>query len=416
MTLNEINKEISRRTKTNKEIAIEQLDNILTKFPFTIQRYISEAHEHHRIPKEYLFSSILNAFGTAFGTKLELNAMGYVNYPNIYTVIVGSRGDVKSQAIDLAFKPIKKLDSYSYDLYQEQKEAIEQSDSDEQTIRNQILIHNASIEKAKSIHDDNKVSIGLYHDEIMHLFEKMSNSKSRDGEEWKTFLLEGFTNSIIDIARVTSKSFRIEKGCPSLVGSIQTQLIHKVFENNNLESGFVDRLLFSVKLKGNNTVSKNKITNETKMSYSELLIRALEYRKIDETVELSLEYSAENVLHKYSQALVDKQIDSKTPVKEYISKLNIYIYKIAIIVHAIRSLADSRGISTIVKEDTIKLTIEIIEFYLLNFTMIAEMNYAKPVDNTLQGIISYAKQNGKSQADVVKFTGYSKGQISKKWR
>ena len=414
MDIKDIEKNIEEHTLTNIEIAERQMNSIISKLPLSIQKYIEEAYEYQRVPKEYMLSSILNAFGTALGTKVKLDALGYTNYPNIYTVIVGSRGDVKSLAIDLAFKPIKQLDSKNYNNFQDEVESNAQSEVKTEVVRNQILIHNASIEKAKSVHNDNKISIGLYHDEIMHLFDKISNSNNRDGEEWKTFLLEGFTNSVIDIGRITSKSYRIEQGCPSLIGSIQNQLVYKVFENNNLESGFVDRLLFAVKLRGNNTVSKRSISEETKLNYTNLLDKALEQRK-REIVEITLDYESENILHKYSQELVNKQKQFTSPINEYISKLNIYIFKLAIVVHAIKSLADRGGISNIIHEDSSNLAIELIEYYLSNFKIIAELNSRKPVDNSLSGVIAYAKTNGKKRIDVANFTGLNKSTVGRAW-
>jgi hypothetical protein len=48
------------------------------------------------------------------------------------------------------------------------------------------------------------------------------------------FFLQGNTNKHIDISRKTTDSYRIEKSYPTLMGSIQTQFIPKLFADGNL--------------------------------------------------------------------------------------------------------------------------------------------------------------------------------------
>ena len=40
--------------------------------------------------------------------------MGYINYANLYFSIIGSRGDIKSPAMDLATFPLVKYDNEKY--------------------------------------------------------------------------------------------------------------------------------------------------------------------------------------------------------------------------------------------------------------------------------------------------------------
>jgi hypothetical protein len=75
--------------------------------------------------------------------------------------------------------------------------------------------------------------------------------------------LQGNTNKHIDISRKTTDSYRIEKSYPTLMGSIQTQFIPKLFADGNLESGLIDRFLFTSKLTSNDTLSTIKIADAT---------------------------------------------------------------------------------------------------------------------------------------------------------
>jgi hypothetical protein len=98
--INDIKNSIYNIFLTNKEIAENQLEQIIASMPSNISNIINDAHKHKRIPKEYLFSSILFACSNAAGLAFSINAMGYTNYSNLYFAIVGSRGDIKSPAMD----------------------------------------------------------------------------------------------------------------------------------------------------------------------------------------------------------------------------------------------------------------------------------------------------------------------------
>ena len=78
-----------------------QLNRILGKLPNEQKEFIEQAFIHRRIPKEYLFSSILFAYSNAAGLAFNLKEGGYTNYGNLYIALIGSRGDSKSPAMSL---------------------------------------------------------------------------------------------------------------------------------------------------------------------------------------------------------------------------------------------------------------------------------------------------------------------------
>ena len=421
MEIATIKEEIDKRVKTKKEQAIEQRDKIIEQMPSLIKSFISEAFIYQRVPQEYLLSSILNAFGNAIGSTVKLKALGYTNSPNIYSVIVGSRGDTKSLAISFALKPILKLDNDKYEVYK-QAEAENDTLPDKDKVflkREQILISDATIEAALKIHNENPISIGLYKDEISGLIDNMSNPNSRDGSQWLNLFLEGFTNGTVIISRKTTDSYRINKACPLLIGSIQNQLVYKIFEKGKLESGFVDRLLFTVKLEGNDIVNRENISSDVLHGYSNLIKKVLNLRykePFTESITLQLDEDAEDLLFNYSQSLINRKKEFKTPTKEYLDKLNINVYKLIIIAHSMISLSAYDGIPEKVPKKTVQLAIDITEFYLLNFEILLELNPLKDVDASLSGIISYARQNGLTQKDVSIFTKKDKSTISRNWK
>jgi len=417
-TIEEIDIKIRNAFKTNKEIAINQLEDIISKMPIEIRTLINDAFVLKRIPKEYLLSSILFAYSNACGLAFSIKAMGYINYANLYFSIIGSRGDIKSPAMDLATFPLVKYDN---EKYKEFKKNNVELDETEKSDRKQLFLQDATIESAIFTHYKNKYSIGIFIDELYFIIEKMANKSSTEGTAWRTFFLQGNTNKYIDISRKTTESFRIEKSYPTLLGSIQNQFVPKLFADGNLESGLIDRILFTNKLTMNNQLSINDISTEVTENYSKSLLNLLNYRtEIENTFEMDdlqieLDSSANNRLFDYSQELINRQNKVNDLSKEYISKMMINIHKISLLTHLILN-SKRQTYQSKINVETIEIAILILEFYFINFKIVLDENInQKEKLPTAEDIIRLAIKNNASQKDVVAITGMNKSSISRKW-
>jgi hypothetical protein len=416
--LKDIDDKIGNAFKTNKEIAINQLEQIISKMPIEIKTLINDAFTLKRIPKEYLLSSILFAYSNAGGLAFSIKAMGYINYANLYFSIIGSRGDIKSPAMDLATFPLVKYDNEKYKEFKKNNIELEET---EKSDRKQLFLQDATIESAIYTHYKNKYSIGIFIDELYFIIEKMANKSSTEGTAWRTFFLQGNTNKHIDISRKTTESFRIEKSYPTLLGSIQSQFVPKLFADGNLESGLIDRILFTNKLTMNNQLSINDISNEVSENYSKSLINLLNYRtEIENTFEMDdlqieLDSNANKRLFDYSQELINRQNKVNDLSKEYISKMMINIHKISLLTHLILN-SKRHTYQSKINIETIEIAILILEFYFINFRIVLDENInQKEKLPTTEDIIRLAIKNNAGQKDVVAITGMNKSSISRKW-
>ncbi|WP_372744423.1 DUF3987 domain-containing protein [Lutibacter sp.] len=416
----DIKEAIDQIDKSKKDRSISMLKDIINQLPQEFSDLINETFIHKRVPKEYSLTSILYALSTSIGLTFYIEALGYINYANLYFAIIGSRGDTKSEAMKIAAEPLKELDDMDYDIYKEDlKNCNEDTEAPE---RKQLLIQNATIEAVHKTHYENPNSVGIFNDEIFSLIEKMGNPSSRDGVAWRTFLLEGFTNGYVDISRKTTKSFRLSKTYPTLLGGLQHQFIPKLFAHGNLESGFIDRLLFTPKLTRNNKLSKSQISNEIKDAYNKSIFNIIAYKRQSEQPEetikqfqIKLSIQAEDLLFEYSQELIKKQQNAEPIIKEYMSKMQISIHKFCLLVHMMKNSSNSNFISTL-ELQTVELAIKLNEFYFNNFKIILEENLSQSdKEPTLGQIIQLAKKNNASQKAVAEVTGLHKGTISKNW-
>lgn len=233
--------------------------------------------------------------------------------------------------------------------------------------------------------------------------------------------MQGNTNKYIDISRKTTESFRIEKSYPTLLGSIQNQFVPKLFADGNLESGLIDRILFTNKLTMNNQLSIDDISSVVSENYSKSLINLLNYRtEIENTFEMDdlqieLNLDAKKRLFDYSQELINRQNKAIDLSKEYISKMLINIHKITLLTHLILNSREQSYQSKITLE-TIEIAILILEFYFINFKIVLEENINhKEKLPTAEDVIRLAIKNNATQKEVVAITGMNKSSISRKW-
>jgi hypothetical protein len=416
----QIENKLKELTKTKKQETLDKLNAIIAIMPDSLSNLINNAFKYKRIPKEYLLSSILFTFSTAIGRTFFIEALGYKNYTNLYFAIIGSRGDVKSEAIKTATNPLKKCDDKDYEQYLFDNKHL--AKEEELIKRKQVLIQNASIEAAYQIHFENPNSIGICMDEIFGLVEKMGNSNSRDGVYWREFLLEGYTNGVVDVSRKTTTSFRINETHPTLIGGLQNQFVKNLFANGNLESGFIDRLLFTTKLTENRKLMSQGIPDGILDEYNLSIKNLLEYKKQSEHPEERLKQfqihftkEAENKLFKYVQKLINDQEDAKPIIKEYLAKMQISIHKLCLLSYMMLN-ANEKTFRAQLTIESVELAVVLNDFYYLNFQIIIEDNInTKEKKVSTEEIIAVAKKNKASQKSVSEVTGLNKSTISRKW-
>lgn len=415
-SLQDVEKGIQEHSSSLEESAVNLLDDIINVLPVYLKDLINEAFEYKRIPKEYLLSSIFFAFSNASGLAFQIDALGYSNYGNLYFALIGSRGDAKSPAMDLATGPLNKYDNQKYEEFREKSLEADPGDIID---RKQLFIQDATVEAAYYMHHKNPFSLGIFIDEMYHLIEKMSNPSSKDGPAWRQLLLQGNTNKHVDILRKTTESFRLTKSYPTLLGSIQEQFIPKIFSGGNEESGLTDRLCYSLKLTHNSKLSKYRIGLDCLRNYSDNLLRIMDHRlvveekKMDDPYVLTCTSEAEDILFDYTQKLLDDQKDTESGEKEYLSKIQINIHKMVLILHLIKQSAKPE-LSLKVEPETVNEAVRIMEFYLINFRIIKQKLAGQVKTINPGDIIRLGIKNNATQQQIAAVLGVNKSTISRK--
>ena len=393
INISKIKEQIKETVLSDTEKLIQLRNEIIIRLPKEYRDLIEESFKLKRVPKEYLLVSILYAVGVASGKKFYTNVANYKNYANAFFVIIGSRGDNKSEALKIATKSIKCKDNNYYEDFKHA--SIDKSDKNkEQPVRKRYLLQDATPESCVLEHYNNPNSIGLYFDELYGYIAKMNNSNSEDGNKARVFLCSSYTNDPVDVSRKTTESFRIPVPCPSLLGGIQNEFIPDLFSKDNMSIGFVDRLLFIQKLESNTIYYRNKVDNDILKGYEKCIDNILD-EPVSNQKQIKYSASAVEELHSYIEKLIHLKEKSESPKHQYISKLQISIHKLAIILHLIKNSKDS-SFNKELDLDTIKLAIDLNEFFKMNFEILLKQkgeNFPDSINVLKLGLKNKAPQD-----------------------
>ena len=158
-------------------------------FPTKIQRIISEVHECHNYPTDYIASAILTAIAVGIGnTHLAQIKQGWVESPILYMALIGRPGANKSHPLSFAMKPFldydyqqnqvfeKALAKYDELMSMSRKERTESGEEQfpQEPVRKRFLISDVTPEGLSLIHAQNKRGLCLWADELSAWFKNFN--------------------------------------------------------------------------------------------------------------------------------------------------------------------------------------------------------------------------------------------------
>lgn len=224
-----------------------ELDNTITfrleLLPKWLQLVSNEHAESYGTPPELWATAFLSGIAAATGKRFKLITGHYINYPQLWIMVVGTSGSGKSEAFRVAFKRLNEIDAQRYAQYQIEVQEWEQNEKRGNKPRwKQLCINDSTPEALFSVlkHSDNGLT--LYRDELSGWFGDIGRY-TKSGEVGH--YLSIFDNSNFSINRKQENPQLITKPLLNIFGTIQPSVLGDVLTKNNAEgSGFAQRFLF----------------------------------------------------------------------------------------------------------------------------------------------------------------------------
>ena len=405
-------------------------------FPTRIQRIISEVHECHNYPTDYIAAAILTAIAVGIGnTHLAQIKQGWVESPILYMALIGRPGANKSHPLSFSMKPFldydyqqnqvfeKALAKYDELMSMSRKERADNGEEQfpQEPVRKRFLISDVTPEGLSLIHAQNKRGLCLWADELSAWFKNFN--RYNNGSEEQFWLSVFSAKTTMSDRKNAKSSIFIKRPYISVIGTIQKKILSELAKGERSSNGFIDRILFVMpnlqqKARWNDKELPEKIEQEWNGIIGKLIQQEYalnEFGEIEPQILLFTEDAKRRLYewqHHFSE-LCDRETND-TIVSIY-CKLEIYIIRFCLIIQLARwtcGECDKTCIDLLTVERAIRLTEYFKESALnvqnvlnentLNSQQQTIVNLLPPSFTTAQAI-QIAEQNGMKERTFQRF-------------
>lgn len=217
-------------------------------FPFDVlpewlQFVVGECVMSYGTPPELWSMAFLCGISAASGKKFRLVTNNYVNYPQIWLMVIGRSGDGKSEAFRVAFRELLNIDEQNYAKYQLDYQDWEQlGKNGTPPFWRQSIITDVTPEALFTTLSVADNGLTLYRDELSGWFKDIGRYNNSGEVGHYTSI---YDNQTFSVNRKNDRPRLIGSPLMNICGTIQPGVLRDVLNMNNAEeSGFAQRFLY----------------------------------------------------------------------------------------------------------------------------------------------------------------------------
>lgn len=357
-------------------------------FPPIMQKLVRELETTLNFSPDYTSASILYAVSVSIGNKIQLKVKNsWLEKSNLYMVLVGRTGDVKSHSVSFCLNPLMKLDKQNFEQYLLKKKEYEQLPIEEKfkttsPVLRQLLLNDFTPEAFVKAHYFNPRGIGLYTDEIAGFFN--SFNQYRKGSEEESYLSAWSGKPIIK-NRISGDEMRVDNTKVDIIGTMQEGILSSVFQSNKMKNGFIDRLLFVLPHKYVDNKWNDLDLDEKYIEwYSEFINKIY---NLAENLETVLEFQPDAKEYLYSWQNNQKH-DFDFEYQRGVSvKLQQYVLRFAILIEVMNSICNNDKLQSISLK-SLKSAIKLRDYFFENAIRVFEI-----IDNNYYDSLTEIQKN-----------------------
>lgn len=348
--VNEQNKDIDFKTELQQHIQsniakMEVKQNIfpIHSLPEPLLSFTKEISNVYSVPSEFPACAALGAVSSALQKKIKLDDGKYINFPQLWIMLVAPPGIGKTEPLNIAFKPLAEIDkrnfkNYTENLSQWKIEVAEakktKTEEPDKPTNQQILIDDFTPESLYQTLYDNKDSITLFRDELSGWFADFGRYNN-NGEIQR--YLSMFNNVQFTINRKSQEPLLIHKPFLNVIGSIQPEVLNATLKNQKLiDNGFASRFLFAFPKNCKKPHYSDVRVNEIIINdFHSLINHTHSLPQVEEPVYLSDD--AKELFISFANRLTDvANTDNNNYIKGMYSKMEIQVLRIALVLHIVK--------------------------------------------------------------------------------
>lgn len=352
-------------------------------FPDEIHHYMNECVRTLNNSIDYLGCSFLWLSSLVIGNALKIEVKkGWYEISTIWMAIVGEAGIGKTPSVDSIIRPLDvlngeekkryKRDRENWDIYKAlSKKEKQMMNEVKEPKRTQFIVDDVTIEALINLHAQNPNGVGVHKDELAGWFKDMNKYKEgSDKEQW----LSSWSGKGISVDRITRQSDYIAKPILPVLGGIQPSIMSGFFTSENIDNGFIDRMLFTYPDLVVENYNESDMDNDLIRFYDDWVrLFHAEMRKItafDESNEITPNIctwskDAKKEWMRCFNELTKKQNSDDTPefLKSMLPKMKSYLPRFSMIlntIHAVHNGLDLLEISI----HSVKSSMKLVNYFI----------------------------------------------------
>lgn len=348
-----------------------------------IQNLIFELQDKLNYNIEYSSAATLSACSTAIGSrfKVEVKRNAWYEKCNLYVIMVGISGSIKSHPLSFAYHSINEKDKESYEKYKielkeykinQQRSFDEKDKGVEKPVYIKSVINDFTPEALAFSHSHNPKGVSIVVDELKGWINNFDRYNTGSEEQMYLSLWSG-KSWLID--RKTQESIRIDDPFVNVIGTIQPKLIQDFANGDKSDNGFLDRMLFAYPKKEQPNLWNNKEVKYTHIKNYEVLINNLldlnklakpkrqETQNSENLNILIFDKAAKDHLFNWQNEEENKLLNRDNNYEKSIfAKIQNYAIRFSLILH-LQDIACETNYSSNIKTDVIKRAIKLAEYF-----------------------------------------------------
>ena len=377
----------------------DTLKNLFADWNPTLQTALKKIADGHNVTFETALAAFLGMASMAIGGNKTIRSERWTEKGILWIAFHAPTGKGKSPLFrDCGRRILEAKNNELSSKYEEQKrefntwrsEAKESRGEQPEVTRKLIWTTYTNLEALTQAHLENTTGIAFISDELSAFISGRNQYKGGKGDDTGK-LLEIWNGH--EINNLTIKDYRnIPSVFVPIIGGIQTELLTKIFNPEDLANGFVSRFLLCPFrhpcppiIDSERKNIRAGISDIEWNSVKNIIEKLLQHR--EEGKEFTFEPEAENILYECHDALTVEINKNVQEMESSFQKLKTYLLRISLLLHCIK------GESGKVTPETVLDAIELINWFSENMKAAFYSTYASSRDKKLKKILERLRQS-----------------------
>jgi len=333
--------------------------------PEPLSTYVRDVTASLGCDAAYVALPALVALASALGNVRRIRLKATWTEPSVFwAAVIGNSGTLKSPALELAFAPLERLMALARKRYAEELKSYEverarfeksqkrnsRTPSEETPPTPPILTRyfcsDITVETLASYLHDAPRGLALKRDELSGWLKGFNQYRSGRGADASHFLEMHGARALHVDRKSSGQSLYVPHAALSIVGGIQPEVLKDCLGREHVENGLAARLLMAMPPPLAKQWNDSEVSSETLRRYADLFeaLFGLDFAVGQDgekvPTDLPLTADAKALWIAFYNEIAINQAETSGPLSAAFSKLEGYAARFALLIHAIRQVAN----------------------------------------------------------------------------